>query len=83
MSMCKQGSQQNKNNISLIGYKSLHILGLLTNSPQSEVDLKEHFSNNKLIGKKVSDDSISLYINTLRKIGCKRPRPSISNNYKY
>ena len=83
MSMGKQVSQQKTNNISLTGYKILHILGLLTKSPQSEADLNEYFANNKLIGKKVSDDSISLYINTLRKIGCKISRPSKSNNYKY
>ena len=81
--MGRQNINQKINNISLTGYKVLHILELLSKSPQSEADLNEYFSKNKIIGKKVSDDSINLYINTLKKIGCKISRPIKSNSYKY
>ncbi len=71
------------NNASLTGYKIFKILKLLKTDACSDADINMEFLKDKLLKKAVSKDTICLYINTLRKIGCDISRPTKTNSYKY
>lgn len=71
------------NLMSLTGYRTLVIFGLLLNSPQSINELNLAFEHNQYIKEKFSQDSLRLYINALREIGCDISKASKANNYKF
>ena len=64
-------------NINKTGQKCLFILKKLLERPLTDFEI------NEILNFKFSKDTISLYINTLRAIGCVIARPAIKTNYKY
>lgn len=61
----------------------LKILQLLIKHPCNYKQINEAFLADFYLQKKVSDDMICMYINTLREIGCDISRPSRSNDFCY
>ena len=59
------------------------MLQWLCERPMSVDDFNAAFQADPLIQKTVSEDSIWLYINTLKLLGCDISRPSPSNNFCY
>ncbi len=52
-------------------------------SPMSINDFNQRFMDDPLIGKTLSEDSLWLYLNTLKILGCEISRPMASNGYRY
>lgn len=73
----------NCNLMSLTGYRTLVILSLLMDSPKSIDEINEYFFNHQYIREKFSNDTLRIYINTLRCIGCEITRANKSNKQKY
>lgn len=73
----------NCNLMSLTGYRTLVILGLLMDSPKSNDEINDYFLNHKYIKDRFSNDSLRIYINSLRAIGCQISRADRANNQKY
>ncbi len=73
----------NCNLMSLTGYRTLVILTALIESPKSNDEINECLFNNQYIKEKFSSDTLRIYINSLRAIGCEITRANKSNNQKY
>jgi predicted DNA-binding transcriptional regulator YafY len=73
----------NCNLMSLTGYRTLILLDALLESPKSLNELNECFLQNQYIKEKFSSDTLRLYINSLRKIGCEITKASKSTKNKY
>jgi len=73
----------NCNLMSLTGYRTLVILDLLMESPKSAEEINNYFSNNPYIKEMFSNDTIRIYINSLREVGCDITRANKSNGNKY
>lgn len=71
------------NLMSLTGYRTLVILGALLESPKSNDEINEYLFNNQYIKEKFSGDTLRIYINSLRAIGCEITRANQTNNKKY
>lgn len=69
--------------MSLTGYRTLVILDLLMESPKSVEEINEHFMRNQYIKENFSNDTIRIYINSLRMTGCQITRANKSNGNKY
>ncbi len=76
----KQASQKALNGSA---YRIYKILQWLSQSPLSVAALNERFCQDPKIGKPVSTDSMWLYVNTLKHLGCKIRRPSLRNQFQY
>jgi len=59
------------------------ILNILINRGVSRNEIIELLKNDRLINKKLSDDTITLYVNTLRQNGFDISRPHKHNGYTY
>lgn len=73
----------NCNLMSLTGYRTLVLLTLLMSAPKSNDEINDCFLNNQYIKEKFSNDTLRIYINSLRAIGCEITRADKSNNRKY
>lgn len=73
----------NCNLMSLTGYRTLVIFNLLMESPKSNDEINEYFFNHQYIKEKFSNDTLRIYINSLRQIGCEITRANKSNKQKY
>lgn len=73
----------NCNLMSLTGYRTLVLLTLLMSAPRSNEEINDCFLNNQYINEKFSNDTLRIYINSLRAIGCEITRADKSNNKKY
>lgn len=73
----------NCNLMSLTGYRTLVLLKLLLEAPRSTAEINDFFLNNEYIKEKFSNDTLRIYINSLRKIGCDITRANKSNGNKY
>jgi len=73
----------NCNLMSLTGYRTLILLTFLMESPRSNEEINACFLNNQYIREKFSVDTIRIYINSLRAIGCEITRANKANNWKY
>ena len=73
----------NCNLMSLTGYRTLCILDLLMDSPKSVDEINDYFMNNQYVKDKFSNDTIRIYINSLRAVGCEITRATKSNGYRY
>lgn len=71
------------NLMSLTGYRTLVILSALMESPKSNDEINECLFNDQYIGEKFSGDTLRIYINNLRAIGCEITRANKTNNQKY
>jgi hypothetical protein len=59
------------------------LLQWLITAPHSIEELQQCYEAHPWCAKRISDDSIRLYLNTLRALGCLIERPSSKNNYRY
>ena len=71
------------NLMSFTGFKSILIFSLLIESPKSYRDLQEIFYNHKYLKEKISVDTLRIYLNSLREIGCDIKRITENNVTKY
>lgn len=70
-------------NISVTAYRIISIFNMLLENPCSDKDINENLQNDIVGSKSLSQDTICIYMNTLRILGCIISRPSRTNNYKY
>jgi len=70
-------------NISVTAYRILSILNLLLEESCSDKDINEKLQKDIIGARSLSQDTICIYINTLRAIGCEISRPSKKTDYKY
>jgi hypothetical protein len=73
----------NCNLMSLTGYRTLVILDALMKIPMSNDELNECLFNNQYIKEKFSGDTLRMYINSLRNIGCEIQSANKSADNKY
>lgn len=71
------------NLMSLTGYRTLVILAALLESPKSNDEINECLFNNQYIKEKFSSDTLRIYINSLREIGCEITKANKSIDKKY
>lgn len=71
------------NLMSLTGYRTLVILSALMKSPKSNEEINECLYNDQYIQEKFSNDTLRLYINSLREVGCDIIGANKTNNKKY
>ena len=64
-------------------YRILLLFKWLIEKPLTFADLSKRFSEEPLVGKKISQDTLRLYLNTLKELGCDITRPSARNDYTY
>lgn len=64
-------------------YRVLHILSWLIQSPLSLDAIRQRCQQLEASGTELSEDTVGLYIKTLRQVGCHIKRPSRSNNFCY
>lgn len=70
-------------NLSLTAYRILMIFELLNQSRYGNDDINRALASRIQNFKPLSDDTIGIYINTLRELGCCIPRPSKKTEFKY
>ena len=73
----------NWNLMSLTGYRTLIILRELMESPKSNDEINECLLNNQYIQEKFSSDTLRIYLNSLRAVGCEITRADKLNSKKY
>ncbi len=71
------------NLMSFTGFKSIYIFTLLLDGPMSYKDLQESLLSHEYLHEKVSIDTLRIYLNSLRKIGCNIKRCSVGGVTKY
>ncbi len=71
------------NLMSFTGFKSLLIFSLLMEGPKSYKELKEYISNHEYLHENISYDTLRIYLNSLREIGCNISRTTIDGVTKY
>ena len=59
------------------------LLQWLLEAPHTIEELQDYYLQHPWCGKSLSDDSIRIYLNTLRMLGCEIERPSGKNNFHY
>jgi len=64
-------------------FRVFKILTWLIDHPHSVDELNQRFVTEKQVQRAVSEDSIWLYINTLKAVGCEISRPTETNGYRY
>ena len=69
--------------ISTTAYRILFVFQALLKKNRNKKELLELISQNNLINKALSNDTIGATIKTLRTAGCVINRPLKENNYKY
>lgn len=73
----------NCNLMSLTGYRTLVVFQALLESPKSNQEINDYLFNNQYIKERFSSDTLRIYINSLRAIGCEIIGANKSNNKKY
>lgn len=71
------------NLISFTGFKALIIFSLLLESPKSYEDIRDYFANHDYIKETISVDTIRVYLNSLKRIGCIISKTKRSEGSKY
>lgn len=62
------------NLMSFTGYKALVLFSLLTEGPKSYDEICSYFLNHPYLREKISIDTVRVYINSLKRIGCEVKR---------
>ena len=62
------------NLMSFTGYKALILFSLLTDGPKSYSEICEYFLKHPYLREKISIDTLRVYINSLKRIGCEVKR---------
>jgi predicted DNA-binding transcriptional regulator YafY len=70
-------------NICITAFRILSILNSFLKEPLSDDDINQKLQENIEGYKNLSKDTVCIYINTLRAIGCEILRPSKNNGYKH
>jgi predicted DNA-binding transcriptional regulator YafY len=70
-------------NVSVTAYRIISIFNLLLEAPCSERDINDRLQRDIIGARALSKDTICIYMNTLRAVGCLISRPSKNNGYKY
>lgn len=70
-------------NVCLTAVRVIAILMMLKERPHTEAEISEKLKNNIELPRGLSKDSIWLYINTLKAVGCDISRPTKNNGYQY
>lgn len=78
-----KGKVPSKRAVNGTAYRIFKLLQWLIQAPMSVDAMNRRFKAEPLIGKAVSNDSIWLYINTLKALGCNIRRPSPKNDFQY
>ena len=73
----------NCNLMSLTGYRTLVILNALMESPKTNDEINDCLLNDQYIKENFSRDTLRIYINSLRAIGCEITKANKSNSKKY
>ena len=82
--MCiKQLSEKVLDNITVTAYRVILIFNMLIEGSCDVKDINEKLQHYNIGARYLSHDTVCIYINTLRSIGCKIARPSKKNNFKY
>ncbi len=71
------------NLMSFTGFKSIFIFSLLLDGPKSYAELQEILQNHEYFRETISIDTIRVYLNSLREIGCNISRKSKNGITKY
>lgn len=71
------------NLMSLTGYRTLVILSALMDSPKSNEEINNCLLGNQYINEKFSSDTLRIYINSLRSVGCEISKAYKTNKKKY
>ncbi|OGI18095.1 MAG: hypothetical protein A2255_00930 [Candidatus Melainabacteria bacterium RIFOXYA2_FULL_32_9] len=69
--------------ISVTAYRIISIFNMLVEAPYSDKEINERLQQDIIGARSLSQDTICIYINTLRALGCTISRPSKNNDYKY
>lgn len=70
-------------NISLTAFRILSILSMLLKTPCNDKEINQMLTEKIRGSKPLSNDTICIYLNTLRLLGCEISRPAKNNNHKY
>lgn len=73
----------NCNLMSLTGYRTLVLLDLLMQAPKTNDEINECFLKNRYIQETFSIDTLRIYVNSLRTIGCEITKANKSTNNRY
>lgn len=79
----EKASIKDFDNISLTAYRIISMFNMLLEAPCSDDEINEKLQEDIMMNRSLSKDTIYIYINTLRAIGCEITRPSRNNGYKY
>lgn len=71
------------NLMSFTGFKSIYIFSLLLEGPKSYEELQDYLLNHEYLREKASVDTLRVYLNSLRHIGCNVKRCSVNGVSKY
>lgn len=71
------------NLMSFTGFKSIYIFSLLVEGPKSYQELQDSLLNHEYLREKASVDTLRIYLNSLREIGCKIKRCTVNRVTKY
>ena len=82
---CKLGKLDlsDLDNVSVTAYRIISIINMLMKSPCNDVEINEKLQSDIIGARSLSQDTICIYINTLRSLGCIISRPKKNNNYRY
>lgn len=72
-----------QNSFNQTAYRIFKLLLWLAQEPLTLEEINRRFSTEETVLKSLSQDTLWLYINTLKCLGCKISRPSPKNNYHY
>lgn len=67
------------NLMSFTGFKALVIFSLLTNGSKSYAEISDYMENHPYLREKISIDTLRVYINSLKRIGCEIKRTRDDN----
>jgi len=70
-------------NISVTAFRIISILNMLLNNSCNDEEINSQLKRDIDNARDLSKDTICIYLNTLRVLGCDITRPAKNNNYKY
>ena len=71
------------NLVSYTGFKSLLLFSLLRHEAKTYDEMKEFFRNNEYLKEELSEDTLRVYLTSLRRVGCEISRKSTPKGSKY
>lgn len=71
------------NLMSFTGFKSILIFSMLLDGPKSYKDIQDYMANHKYLHESISIDTLRIYLNSLRDIGCNIIKQNVNGVTKY